>query len=655
MVLSGVVLHGDLLEAVREPDRFVVTSLAALATGALLVAVGGLLAMRAPVHGRRLVLGGLVAWLGHVFVAAIDRPVWLLAATSAVIVGAHQLWPVASSPQPSPRHDASDHARRSAFVTLGGMVWLVLAGLQTAPGARGLLGASLVVSWLAALRAATKTPSTTPKLARRFVLALAGLSLVLVVVGWGDPGQMVVAALIVPVASVTLIRPRRGRWRTLRAVVDGVLSHPARVLVVTFLGLSILGALLLRLPGVSTSGPIAAIDAAFTATSAVCVTGLIVLDTPNAFSAFGQAVLLVLIQVGGLGIMSFSTLAIAAFGRRLSLKHEGAIAGLFSESRGEIFATVKRLLVMTFGFEVVGAAVLAAAFSSSGDSIGVAIWRGLFTAVSAFCNAGFALQTDSLIPYQHSPLVLHVVAVLIIVGGLSPAVVGDLPNLFRRGRVALQTKIVVTVSVALLLFGAALIAGLEWSGAFSHLDRVDRLHAAWFQSVTLRTAGFNSVDFAALAPATVWLMCAFMIIGGSPGGTAGGVKTTTAFVLLAAVVGAMRGRWEAVGFGRRISHRTVYKAASIGTIALTLVVFGVVAVEVTQPVGLGAAIFEVVSALGTVGLSVGATAMLDDVGKIIIMILMFVGRVGPLTLFLFLRERHSRAVWQLPEEEIDVG
>lgn len=655
MALTGVVLHGDLFQAVREASRLVAISLALLTSGALLGVVGGLVATRAPAHGRRLVLFGAVAWLGHIFVAAVDRPVWLLAAITVVVVAIHQLWPVDSSPQPSPRHDASEHARGASFVSLGGAVWLLLAGQQTVPSARALLGGSLVVSWLATLRAATTTPSTTPKIARHAILALAALSLGLVIVARDDPGQMVVASLIVPSAAVTLIRPRRGRWRTLRAVTDSVLSHPARVLVVTFFLLSFVGALLLRLPGVSTADPIALVDAAFTATSAVCVTGLIVLDTPHAFSVFGQAVLLVLIQVGGLGIMSFSTVAIAAFGRRLSLKHEGAIAGLFSGGRGDLFITVKRLLVMTVGFELVGAAILAAAFSSSGDTIGVALWRGLFTAVSAFCNAGFALQTNSLVPYQHDPLVLHVVALLVIAGGLSPAVIADLPALLRRRRVAFQTKVVMTMSIALLFIGAVFLAGLEWSGAFGHLDRIDRVHAAWFQSVTLRTAGFNSVDFAALAPATMWLMCAFMIIGGSPGGTAGGIKTTTAFVLVAAVVGAMRGRWEAVGFGRRMSHRTVYKAAAIGTIALGLVVLGVVAVQVTQSIGLGPVIFEVVSALGTVGLSVGATAQLDDVGKVVIMVFMFVGRVGPLTLFLFLRDRHSQAIWKLPEEEIEVG
>ena len=654
LVLSGIVLHGGLLKAARGGDRLVVVSLVALAAGASLVALGGLAAIWVPKHGRRLVMTGLVCWFAHVVVAAIDRPLWLLAAIAGVLVAAHQLWPASSERHPSPRRDILDHARRSAFVALGGAVGLVLAGLQTAPGASWPLAASLALSWGAAWRAAL-SPRSISRRARVAIVALGLASLGLMALSWGDPGKMLVAALLVPVAVVASIPPRRGRWRTLRVVVDSVLSHPARMLVVTFLGLSVVGALMLRLPGVSAAAPIAAMDAAFTATSAVCVTGLIVLDTPSAFTGFGQAILLLLIQVGGLGIMSFSTVAIAAFGRRLSLKHEGAIAGLFSGGRGDLFVSVRRLLVMTFSLELAGAVVLAIAFSLHGDPVATAIWRGLFTAVSAFCNAGFALQSDSLLTYQHSPLVLHVVALLIIVGGLSPAVVADLPGLLRRRRLALQTKVVLWASVTLLLLGAVLIAGLEWSGAFAHLDRVDRLHAAWFQSVTLRTAGFNSVDFAALAPATVWLMCAFMIVGGSPGGTAGGVKTTTVFILFAAVVGAMRGRWEAVGFGRRIPHRNVYKAASIVTIALVLIVFGVVALEVTQSTGLQASLFEVVSALGTVGLSIGATGNLDDVGKIIIMILMFVGRVGPLTLFLFLRERHSQAVWRLPEQEIDVG
>jgi len=656
LLTSGVVLHGDLLVALRGADRFLAISLGALGASVVLVALGGLVATRAPVFGRRLVFLGLLAWLGHLLVAAIGRPVWVLAGFVGVAVAAHRLWPVAPTPGTTTRrHVPTDHARGAAFVTLGGTLAILLAGVLAVVDIRPILGASLVVSWLAALRAAFQRDSPTSKLARSSLLVVAAIALALLAFAWGDPTRMVVAALLVPFASVTLLKPRRGRFRTLRAIVDGVMGHPARVLVVTFFGLSLIGALMLRLPGISTGDIIAPMDAAFTATSAVCVTGLIVLDTPNAFSGFGQVVLLLLIQVGGLGIMSFSTVAIAAIGRRISLKHEGAIAGLFSGDRADINASVRRLLVTTFGFELAGAVLLAISFRSHGDSFGEALWRGLFTSISAFCNAGFALQSDSLVPYQTDPVVLHVVALLIIVGGLSPAVIAEAPALMRGRAVSVQTRIVLVMSVGLLVVGAMLIAGLEWEGAFAHLDLVDRLHAAWFQSVTLRTAGFNSVDFGALAPATVWLMCAFMIIGGSPGGTAGGVKTTTAYVLLAAVYGAMQGRWEAAGFRRRISDRTVYKAAAIVTIALLFIVFGVVAVEVTQALGLGEALFEVVSALGTVGLSVGATGELDHVGKIIIMVCMFVGRVGPLTLFLFLRERHSEALWHLPEEEIDVG
>ncbi|MGE3672861.1 MAG: potassium transporter TrkG, partial [Polyangiaceae bacterium] len=193
------------------------------------------------------------------------------------------------------------------------------------------------------------------------------------------------------------------------------------------------------------------------------------------------------------------------------------------------------------------------------------------------------------------------------------------------------------------------------SDLFAELSYWDRINAAWFQSVTLRTAGFNSVDLAALRPATLWLMCVYMFIGGSPGGTAGGIKTTTAAILVAAVGSAMRGRSEVVVYGRRIPTQNVYKAAAIATIAASFIVVGVIALGVTQELDFMATLYEVVSALGTVGVSIGATGHLDDVGKVIIMVLMFIGRIGPLTLFLFLNERSFNTAWDVPEEDVDVG
>jgi trk system potassium uptake protein TrkH len=277
--------------------------------------------------------------------------------------------------------------------------------------------------------------------------------------------------------------------------------------------------------------------------------------------------------------------------------------------------------------------------------------------VSAFCNAGFALQTDSLIPFQTNPWVLHVVAALIICGGLSPAVALAAANRARGGRQPLsaQAKIALATSGFLLVAGFLFILLVEWSNTLAGLSTWDRIHNAWFQSVTPRTAGFNSIDIAAMHPASRSLILVYMFIGGSPGSTAGGVKTTTAALLILAVIAAARGRWTIEAFGRRISRRTFYRAAAISTVGAASVFTALVALELTQEMPGEMAFFETVSALGTVGLSTGGTARLDGVGKVLIMICMFGGRVGPLTLFMFLTERAQETVWEHPEEEVDVG
>jgi trk system potassium uptake protein TrkH len=438
---------------------------------------------------------------------------------------------------------------------------------------------------------------------------------------------------------------------------DMVVHQPARLLVVTFLALCVLGTLLLSLPISSPhAAGISLVNAAFTAVSAVCVTGLIVLDTPVDFTGFGQAAILLLIQLGGLGIMTFSTAALGLLGRRLSLRYESAVVSALSvQGRHELFRDLRRLLTITFSAELIGTAVLSSLFAVEGEAPRQALWRGLFTSVSAFCNAGFALQSDSLIGYQRNPWILHTVALLIIIGGLSPAVVAALPDLLLRRRVAVQIKLAVVSTLVLLAGGAIAVTAIEWNNTLANLSLFDRLHNGWFQSVTLRTAGFNSIDIAAVHGSMLTLMMVWMFIGGSPGGTAGGIKTTTAALLALAVAAAIRGRWDVTVFRRRITTETVYKAAAIATLGFSMALLSLMALQLTQDLPGAQAPFEVVSALGTVGLSIGATARLDEVGKILIMATMFAGRVGPLTLFLFLSDRFSKSAWEFPDERIDVG
>jgi trk system potassium uptake protein TrkH len=428
---------------------------------------------------------------------------------------------------------------------------------------------------------------------------------------------------------------------------------------VTFLSLCVTGALVLSLSVSATKqGPVAVIDALFTAVSAVCVTGLTVLDTPLDFSMVGQVVIVLLMQLGGLGIMTFSTVALVLLGGRMSLRHEGAVASLVSpQDRRQLFATARRVLLFTLSVEALGAAGLVVPFLQHGDGFFQGLWRAVFTAVSAFCNAGFTLQSDNLMSYQHTPWVLYVVSTLIILGGLSPAVCLAVPHLLRHTirPIAAQTKIALSATALLLVGGFFFFVLLEWTNALAGLSFWDRIHNAWFQSATLRTAGFNSVDITFVHPATLSLMLIWMFVGGSPAGTAGGIKTTTATVLILAVAAAVRGRWEVTAFARRISHKTVYKAAAITTVGAATVLVFLIAMQLTQVMDTDEALFETVSALGTVGLSIGGTAQLDGVGKALIIACMFAGRIGPLTLFMFLSSRAQQAVWERPEEEIEVG
>ena len=441
------------------------------------------------------------------------------------------------------------------------------------------------------------------------------------------------------------------------SVWDDLMARPARLLVLTFAILAMAGTSLLLLPACTRGDLLAPLDAFFTSVSAVCVTGLVVVDTATAFTPTGQAVLLGLIQVGGLGIMSFYSVALFTLGRRVSLHHEAAVAGAMNVAERHLLGlSVRRIFAVTLISEGVGALVLTAAFAAHGERLGPALWRGLFTSVSAFCNAGFALQSTSLIPYADDPTVLLTTASLIIVGGLSPAAVLAVPAWLRGRRVGLQQKLILWTSLALLGAGTVAFAAMEWSATLSAMPWYHRVLNAFFQSATLRTAGFNSVDLAAARPATQTLMILFMFIGGSPGGTAGGAKTTTIAVLVLTVVATLRGKSNATALGRRVTHETVYKAAAVVTVGLGLALLVLGAVQLTQLMDPEVAVFEVVSALGTVGLSIGGTAELDSVGRWIIALAMFAGRVGPLTLFLFLVERaHSEPLLDHPEAKVDVG
>lgn len=455
----------------------------------------------------------------------------------------------------------------------------------------------------------------------------------------------VLTSLVLP--GTILVQEDRGHWW------ETLLNHPARVLLSTFLALCIMGTLLLLSPGAARLEVIALVDAAFTAVSAVCVTGLTVMDTTRDFTLLGQGFILLLIQLGGLGIMTITTVALHAMGRRLSLRQERLLTTLTDTDHQDLLALLITIVRFTFIAEGLGALILAGLFYAAGDQAWPAVWRGIFTAVSAFCNAGFALQSNNLISYQNNPLILHAVAALIVFGGLAPAASLLVPRWLAGRPVSIAARLALVTTTVLLISGAFLFLVFEWSGALANLTVANKIHNAWFLSVTCRTAGFNSVEINGVAGSTFLVMICLMFIGGSPGGTAGGVKTTTIGVLAMTFWASSTGRAEVAVWNRRITPGTINRAITIVAAGAFVWFVSVMMLEITQQISARNIIFEATSALGTVGLSTGATGQLDGIGKVIIMITMFIGRIGPITLFMLLSEDHSTAVARCPATRIN--
>ena len=484
--------------------------------------------------------------------------------------------------------------------------------------------------------------------------AAAGLA----AVAAGRPG---VALSLLAVAQAILLLALFARERAAAELLAGFYHNPSRLIVVSFAALVLVGTVLLTFPAAAAgTRPVAPLDALFTATSAACVTGLIVLDTPSAFSPFGHGVILALIQAGGLGIMVLSTFAALLLGGTLGLRGERALTEVLDlQAASSAYRLIRFIVLATLAIEAVGALGLAFCYRAAGFGWAAAAWRGTFHSVSAFCNAGFALQSDSLEMFQGSPVALLLFAALITLGGLGFAVLAAIWWRLRRpdpAPVSVQVKTVLAVSAALVAAGAALYAAAEWGRSLDGLPVADRLVNALFQSVTLRTAGFNSVPFAALAPATALAMIGFMFVGASPGSAGGGIKTTTAAVLLAAIRSTVR-RAESVRlFDREVPGEIVYRSLAIAVISAAIVAGGLFLLLVFEPQPFADLLFEVVSAFGTVGLSLGATPRLGPAGKLIIIAVMFAGRTGPLTLALLLGVGAARApAVRRPETRVMVG
>jgi trk system potassium uptake protein TrkH len=394
------------------------------------------------------------------------------------------------------------------------------------------------------------------------------------------------------------------------------------------------------------------------------VTGLVVLDTANHWSPFGQVVILLLIQLGGFGIMAGSTLLLMLFLRRTTLRDrvlvQESMGGL---QLGSVFTIVKRIALFTIACELVGAVVLSIAFMA-GPEAGpqwhpMGIWWGVFHSVSAFNNAGFDLTGgfQSLIPFRDDWVVLLMHGLLLVLGGLGFVIVGDALAHRRWNRMALETKLVLTTTVGLLIGGTVLIGLIEWTNpaTLGALPEEQRVLNAFFESATLRTAGFTALDTGALIDATLFVVMALMFIGGASGSTAGGIKVNTFAVLLIAIASTVKGEPSATAFGRRIKHAIVYRALAVMLLALGFVFLIGLGLTLTTEATFVQTLFESISAFGTVGASTGITPEMSDPARIITAFAMFVGRLGPLTLVLALAARAHPVSYRPAVESVRIG
>jgi trk system potassium uptake protein TrkH len=436
----------------------------------------------------------------------------------------------------------------------------------------------------------------------------------------------------------------------------GLTLSPSQTIILGFVAIILIGAFLLALPLASADGrrtPF--LTALFTATSATCVTGLVVVDTADHYSTFGELVILTLIQLGGFGYMTSWAILALILGWRIGLRERIILTEAHNlYDPGGVVRFTRRIILLALGIEAAGAAVLAARFALQMPPAR-ALYFGVFHSVSAFNNAGFDLMGGfrSLTAYAGDPVVSLAMAVLIILGGIGFTVIFDV----RARRLTLHSRAVLLTTGALLAGGMLLILGLEFNNTntLGALSLPARVLAAFFQSVTPRTAGFNTVDIGALTEPTLMLIVALMFIGASPGGTGGGIKTTTFLTPLAVIWSSIRGTAEPVLFKRRIPVFVVYKAVTVALVSLAFVLGTATLLARIEDVRLIPALFEVTSGFGTVGLSTGLTPHLSSWGQIIVILTIFSGRVGLLTLAFGLTRRHRVPVVRYPEERLFVG
>ena len=439
--------------------------------------------------------------------------------------------------------------------------------------------------------------------------------------------------------------------------------RPIQIMPLGFLGIILLGALLLTLPfATKGSGELHFFDALFTATSATCVTGLVVADTGTAFTLFGQIVILMMIQIGGLGFMTVTAMLLYMVGKKVSLYERMTIAENIGESRLSGLGQLTRHAVrVTWICEAVGALLLWTRFwPTYGPLRG--LWYAIFHSVSAFCNAGFDLLGgySSFTGYTADPVVNITLMLLIVIGGLGFAVVLDLARRSgdRTHKLGYQSRVVLVVTAALIVGGALLIGFIEWDNpaTLGQLPTGEKLMASLFQSVTLRTAGFNTIDQAGQHEASKFVGILLMLIGGSPAGTAGGLKTTTIVTLFATVYAILRGKRDVDLMGRRLGMGTIRRALVVLILGFSLLfVLSIIASANEPHFDFVDILFEMTSAMCTVGLSVGVTAGAGTFTRVLLMVLMFIGRIGMITFALSLTSSPKTSVIRRPEQDLSIG
>ncbi len=447
--------------------------------------------------------------------------------------------------------------------------------------------------------------------------------------------------------------------------------HPNTLLIGSFALAILVGAFLLHAGFSLTDGALSFLDALFTATSAVCVTGLTVVDTGTRFSPAGQGILLLLIQMGGLGIMTYSTVVILVLGKRLTFKGRELVQGTLSHKTDLSVSTlVKNVFFMTLLFEGTGWAFLFFRWRTL-FPVKEAFFQAFFHSVSAFCNAGFSLFSRSLVDYRSDPWINAVILFLIVAGGLGFLVLSEIRKLLaikllqkKRISISTHTRTVLVMTAVLILAGTVGFLLLEWMNTLAGASFGEKWMIALFQSITPRTAGFNSVDFNHLTNGTLLFTIILMFVGASPGSAGGGVKTTSFAVLLAMAHSKWKAREDTVLFRRTVPPETVARTISIILLSLLLILLGTMVLMITElgdiphPESRGLFLeylFEAVSAFGTVGLSTGVTPTLSTAGKITLMVLMFVGRLGPITVALAISGERKEELFSYPEENIMVG